>query len=222
LRFRKASFSIPVTGDTFFARGTCLAPNNTSLKSGEGSDYRDQTQGIDLFQGESSWWWVVTALALFELVALFLMCLGSLRRRRWLTGANRGSVVVPSRRHSEGVSREVERLCAGEDPSERYIKQMSAEERALFEVSLIDALNSTTRERQHRLRSALIKCGYDELCARRVMSEDLADRVRATALLTLLRPQWRKTHIDPEQRPSDEGMLRVCAATRVTGPLDMT
>jgi hypothetical protein len=98
---------------------------------------------------------------------------------------------------------------------------MSAEDRALFEVSLIDALNSSTRERQHRLRSALIKCGYDELCARRVMSEDLADRVRATALLTLLRPQWRKTQIDPEQCPSDESMPRARAASRVTGPLDM-
>jgi hypothetical protein len=184
---------------------------------------RDQTQGMDLFQGESSWWWLVTALALFELGALvFLMRLGSLRRRRWLRGVNAGSVVVASRGHPKGVTHEVERLCSGEDPSEALIKRMSAEDRALFEVSLIDALNSSTRERQHRLRSALIKCGYDELCARRVMSEDLADRVRATALLTLLRPQWRKTEIDSEQRPSDESMRRARAATRVTGPLDMS
>jgi len=34
---------------------------------------------------------------------------------------------------------------------------MSSEERALFEVSLIDALNRGTREEQHRLRSALIR-----------------------------------------------------------------
>ena len=177
---------------------------------------------MHLFQGESGWWWLVTALALFELVVLvYLMRLGSLRRSRWLRGANPGSVVMASRRHSKGVSHEVERLCAGDDPSELHIRQMSAEDRALFEVSLIDALNSSTRERQHRLRAALIKCGYDEQCARRVMSEDLADRVRATALLTLLRPQWRRTEIDPEQRPSDEGMLRARAASRVTGPLDM-
>src|SRR5437667_464787 len=177
---------------------------------------------MDLFQGESSWWWLVTALALFELGALlFLICRGRLRRRRWLSGASPGSVVVASRGHPKWVSHEVDRLCVGEDPSERLFKQMSAEDRALFEVSLIDALNSSTRERQHRLRSALIKYGYDEQCARRVMSEDLADRVRATALLTLLRPQWRKTQIDPEQCPSDEGMLRARAATRVTGPLDM-
>ena len=175
-----------------------------------------------MFQGESSWWWLVTALALFELGGLlFLMRLGSLRRRRWPRGANSGSVGVASRVHPKEVTHEVERLCSGEDPSEPLIKRMSAEDRALFEVSLIDALNSGTRERQHQLRSALIKCGYDELCARRVMSEDLADRVRATALLTLLRPQWRKTEIDPEQRPSDEGMLRARAASRVTGPLDI-
>jgi len=175
-----------------------------------------------LLQLESSWWWLVIALALFELVALvFLICLGSLRRRRWLRGANLGSVVVvASGRHPKWVSREVERLCAGEDPNEPLIKQMSPEDRALFEVSLIDALNSSTREGQHRLRSALIKYGYDEQCARRVMSEDLADRVRATALLTLLRPQWRKTQIDPEESPSDEGMLRARAARRATGPLD--
>ena len=127
---------------------------------------------------------------------------------------------MASRRDPKWVSREVERLCAGEDPSEPLIKQMSAEDRALFEVSLIDALNRSTREGQHRLRSALIKYGYDEYCARRVMSEDLSDRVRATALLTLLRPQWRQ--VDPEQRPGDEGVLRARAAGRSTGPLDMS
>jgi hypothetical protein len=145
---------------------------------------------MDLLHLESSWWWLVTALALFELAALvFLICLRRLRRRRRLRGANLGSVVVASRRDPKWVSREVERLCSGEDPSEPRIKQMSAEDRALFEVLLIDALNSSTRERQHRLRSALIKYGYDEQCARRIMSEDLSDRVRATALLNLLRPQ---------------------------------
>ena len=187
----------------------------------EGSDYANEP-GSNLLQLESSWWWLVIALALFELVALlFFICLGSLRRRRWLREPNPGSVVVSSRRHPRWVPREIERLCAGEDPSEPLIKRMSAEDRALFEVSLIDALNRSTREGQHQLRSALIKYGYDEQCARRVMSEDLSDRVRATALLTLLRPQWRQTQIDDDQRPSDEGMLRAHVATRATGPLDM-
>jgi hypothetical protein len=177
---------------------------------------------MDLLQLESSWWWLVTALALVGLAAVvFLIREGRLARRRRTSGEKPGSVVVASRRDPKWVLREVERLCLGEDPSEPLIKQMSAEDRALFEVSLIDALNSSTREGQHRLRSTLIKYGYDEQCARRVMSEDLSDRVRATALLNLLRPQCRHTQIDAEQRPSDEGPLRARAASRTTGPLDM-
>jgi len=123
-------------------------------------------------------------------------------------------------RDPKWVSREIERLCSGQDPNEPLIKQMSAEDRALFEVSVIDELNHRTREGQHRLRSALIKYGYDEQCARRVMSEDLSDRVRATALLNLLRPQWREEPSDPEQRSSVEGSLRALPASRATAPLD--
>ncbi|HEX8091558.1 MAG TPA: hypothetical protein VF762_22075, partial [Blastocatellia bacterium] len=61
--------------------------------------------------------------------------------------------------------------------------------KALFEVQLIDALTKGSREDQHRLRSALIKLGYDEACARRVMRANVSDRVRAKTLLGLLRPQ---------------------------------
>lgn len=152
-----------------------------------------------LLELETSSWRLVAALALFELLALvFLIYLGRLRRRRRLRGSNLGSVEVASRRDPKWAAREIERLCSGEDPNEPLIKQMSAEDRALFEVSIIDALNGATREGQHRLRSALIKYGYDEQCSRRVMSQDLSDRVRATALLNLLRPQWRDTMVDPE------------------------
>jgi hypothetical protein len=165
---------------------------------------------MDLLQLESSWWWFVTALALFELGALaVLIYLKKLRRRRWLRGASLSPVGVASHRDPKWVSREIERLCSGHDPNEPLIKQMSAEDQVLFEVSVIDALNNRTREGQHRLRSALIKYGYDEQCTRRVMSEDLPDQVRATALLSLLRPQWREEPIDPEQRSS-----------RATGPLE--
>ena len=97
---------------------------------------------------------------------------------------------------------------------------MSAEERALFEVSVIDVLNNRPREIQHRLRSALIKYGYDEQCARRVMSEDLSDRVRATALLTLLRPQWRDEPPDSEPQLSGDSTPRVRAASQRTGSLE--
>jgi len=166
---------------------------------------------MDLLQLESSWWWFVSAFALLELGALaFLVYLGKLRRRRWPRGVSLNPVGVSSHRDPKWVSREIERLCSGQDPNEPLIKEMSAEDRALFEVSVIDELNHRTREGQHRLRSALIKYGYDEQCARRVMSEDLSDQVRATALLSLLRPQWREEPIDPEQRSS-----------RAKGPLDM-
>lgn len=120
-------------------------------------------------------------------------------------------------RDPKWVQQEIERLCAGQDPSESLIKQMSAEDRALFEVSVIDALNNRTREGQHRLRSALIKSGYDEQCARRVMSEDLSDRVRATALLSLLRPQWREEPTDLDHLPNHDTLPRALAARRSTG-----
>ncbi len=109
-------------------------------------------------------------------------------------------VAVTSRRDPKWVSREIQRLCSGQYPIEPMIQRMSPEERAMFEVAVIDALNRGEREAQHRLRSALIKYGYDEQCARRVMIEDLSDRVRATALLGLLRPQLPDGAIDPEQR----------------------
>jgi hypothetical protein len=113
---------------------------------------------------------------------------------------------------------EIDRLCSGEDANGSLIKLMSAADRALFEVSIIDALNSRSREAKHRLRSALIKCGYDEHCARRVMSEDLSDRVRATTLLNLLRPQWRDAPLDAEDRRS--GDLAALAPNRATGRVD--
>ena len=177
--------------------------------------------GMDLPRTESSWWWLVIALALLELAALaFVIYLGRLRRRLSPRAGQLSSVNVTSRSDPKWVSREIERLSSGGDPNEALMKQMSAEDRALFEVSIIDALNAGTREDQHRLRSALIKYGYDEQCSRRVMSEDFSDRVRATALLNLLRPQWQDTPIDPEQRGGGEGKPRARAASRPTGPLD--
>ena len=147
---------------------------------------------MDLPELEYRQWWLVAALALFELMAVvFLIYLARLRRRRWFKGATPIALEVVLRGDPQRVSSEIDRLCSGEDPNGSLIKQMTPADRALFEVSIIDALNNRSREGQHRLRSALIKCGYDELCARRVMSQDLSDRMRATALLNLLRPHWR-------------------------------
>jgi hypothetical protein len=174
-----------------------------------------------LLQLESSLWWFVIAFALLGLAALaFLIYSGKLKRRLWPKGLSVSTVGGALHRDPKWVQQEIERLCSGQDPNEPLIKQMSAEDRALFEVSVIDALNNRTREGQHRLRSALIKYGYDEQCARRVMSEDLSDRVRATALLSLLRPQWRGGPMDIEHRSNREALPRTLAAGRSTGSND--
>ena len=89
----------------------------------------------------------------------------------------------------ESVSRELARLRDGGEMNVSLIENMSVEERALFEIVLIDALTKWPRDDQHRLRSSLIKCGYDEQCSRRLMKEAISDSVRASTLLSLLRPQ---------------------------------
>ncbi|MCI0485475.1 MAG: hypothetical protein L0229_02630 [Blastocatellia bacterium] len=89
----------------------------------------------------------------------------------------------------EGVLLEIERLRTGGEMDETLIRKMSPEDKAIFEVGLIDALTKWPREDQHRLRSTLIKNGYDERCARCLMRGDISNRVRASTLLALLRPQ---------------------------------
>lgn len=154
-------------------------------------------------------------------LALILIYLVRLRRRNRDQGDPVDSVGRAPRFATGWVLREIDRLRAGEDLDRSLLSQMSAEERALFEVSVIDALNKYSREDQHRLRSVLVKHGYDEQCARRVMIEDLSDQVRACALLGLLRPQWRDPSIETEQRPGDEGTALARATSRTTGPLDL-
>jgi hypothetical protein len=152
---------------------------------------------MHLLQIESTLWRSVIALAIIGATALGLIFfLVRFRRRGSHRRARPGSVNAASHRDPKWVSREIERLCSGEEPDAPLIRHMSIEDRALFEVSIIDALNRGTREGQHRLRSALIKYGYDEQCSRRAMSEDFSDRVRATQLLNLLRPQGRDKQID--------------------------
>jgi len=172
---------------------------------------------MDFFQIESRGAWLLAAIV-FLAMPILVVYLRSFRRRNRSTRAD----LRPENalRQDDWVSAEIERLCSGATPNETLIRRMSSEERALFEVSLIDALNRGTREEQHRLRSALIKNGYDELCSRRVMSENLSDRIRAMALLKLLRSQWRDTAADNDHSESVEEQRRARAAIRSTGPLD--
>lgn len=175
------------------------------------------TDRMDFFQIESSDIWLA-AVIVFLTMPILVVYLRSFRRRNRSTRAD----LRPENalRQDDWVSAEIERLCSGATPNETLIRRMSSEERALFEVSLIDALNRGTREEQHRLRSALIKNGYDELCSRRVMSENLSDRIRAMALLKLLRPQSRDTAADNDIGEAVEQQRRSRAAIRSTGPLD--
>ncbi|MEN3334892.1 MAG: hypothetical protein V7641_4257 [Blastocatellia bacterium] len=68
------------------------------------------------------------------------------------------------------------------------LDRLSPEARASFEVMMIEALTTWPRAAQRTLRAALIINGYDEQCARRVMSDNLPDSIRAAALYSILRP----------------------------------
>ena len=191
----------------------------TPTLQGKRGFWPGRTVGMALFRNVSSRWRLVDAVAVCYLATLvFIICLNRLRRRLWQKGSNLSSSRA-SRRDPNWVSRKIAKLCSGEEPKELLGKQMSLEDRAMFEVSIIDALNSGSREDQHRLRSALIKYGYDEQCSRRVMSIDFSDRLRATALLNLLRPQWRETFGDTEY-PGAVRKLKARVPGRPTGSLD--
>jgi len=68
------------------------------------------------------------------------------------------------------------------------LDRLSPETRALFEVMMIEALTTWPPAAQRRLRVTLIVHGYDEQCARRVMSDNLPDSIRASLLYSMLRP----------------------------------
>jgi hypothetical protein len=96
------------------------------------------------------------------------------------------------------VALELERLRSVGAINELRVERMRPEDRAMLEVALIDALSKWPRADQHLLRSTLIKQGYDEQCSRRLMREAISERVRASTLLNLLRPQSRPTgELDP-------------------------
>lgn len=122
---------------------------------------------------------------------------GDLKSRRALKSLGR-----------ETVLSEIERLREGGEIDEALIRKMSPEDKAIFEVGLIDALTKWPREDQHRLRSTLIKNGYDERCARCLMRGDISNRVRASTLLSLLRPQAPvRTHDTDRFKRTHSGRL---------------
>lgn len=168
---------------------------------------------MDYLRFELSFWCLAGILVLINSVALTLF----IYKRRIRSKASREKVWNPSRAAAlsdkSKMNAEIERLRDGGSISQEYLRRMTAEEKALFEVQLIDALTKWPREDQHQLRSSLIKHGYDEHCARRLMRESVSDSVRASTLLSLLRPQSQAKTGDLAQRPkSDTGKLS-CSAS---------
>lgn len=101
-------------------------------------------------------------------------------------------VVLDMRGEFNRLLSEIAHLGARGETLEELAVRLSAEERAVFEIGLIETLTRGTADQQRRLRRALIKCGYDEQCVRRARGEHIADRVRASTLLSLLQPELQK------------------------------
>ena len=137
--------------------------------------------------------WLVYALGglvLIEIAALILFYfLRILKRRRRPGKSNSIPVETPRPIGQHAVLSEIARLSSGGDLDQTFIRGLLREDKALFEVALIDALTGLPRELQHSLRATLVKHGYDEHCARRLMKGEISDRVRASTLHGLLHPQ---------------------------------
>ena len=135
--------------------------------------------------------YLIGALVLIEVGALiFVYYLRISKQKKGKQGsAHLGSVKIVAPVGREAVLREIARLRAGGELDEAFLRSLLGEDKALFEVALIDALTGLPRELQHPLRATLVKHGYDEHCSRRLMRGEISDRVRASTLLDLLRPQ---------------------------------
>ena len=147
------------------------------------------------------------------LTVLFLSYRFSKRKKEAKAGkgtALLNSVEVVKSQGQPWILDEIDRFRRGGEMSESFIRRLSHEERAFIEVALIDALTKWPREDQHRLRSMLIKHGYDEMCARRLMKDAISERVRASTLLSLLRPQTRPAESDEPAR--EKSSLKASAA----------
>jgi len=70
--------------------------------------------------------------------------------------------------------------------NEDLMKRLSAEERALIEVMLIEALSEGSDEDRERLRSNLLRVGFDDHCARLLYRVDIPEDVRVSSLLKLM------------------------------------
>lgn len=151
---------------------------------------------MELPGSEFYFWFMCSVLALGVLALSYRFYK---KRREPKVGkgtASLTSIEVVNQTGSAWILDEIDRFRKGGEMSESFIRRLSQEERAFIEVALIDALTKWPREDQHRLRSMLIKHGYDEMCARRLMKDAISERVRASTLLSLLRPQSVTAEMD--------------------------
>lgn len=98
---------------------------------------------------------------------------------------------------------EIDRLKAGGAMNEKIMERLSADDRILFEVMLIEALSDERKKGGQRLRSNLVRGGLDDLCARRLFRADIPESVRAMALMRLLK-QPEAERVEEERDPPAE------------------
>jgi len=160
------------------------------------------------------------ALVLIQVCVLILLYYLRISKRKSSQGSTHlASVKLLPPVGQEAVLREIARLRAGGELEDSFLRRLLGEDKALFEVALIDALSGLPRELQHPLRATLVKHGYDEHCARRLMRGEISDRVRASALLDLLRPQSHTIAVEPEgPRPEARKVLTARSGGGLAGP----
>ena len=143
--------------------------------------------------------YLLGGLVLIEVGTLILIySLRLFKKRRKQGSTNSVSVEIPRPIGQQAVLREIARLSSGGDLDQAFVRSLLGEDKALFEVALIDALTGLPRELQHPLRATLVKHGYDEHCARRLMKGEISDRVRASTLRDLLHPQSNSKGVETE------------------------
>ena len=159
-------------------------------------------------------------LSLLSVLAAFLLigALVLINYRRASKRSPEGSVnlnsvkiVLPFGR--EGVLKEIARLRNGGELNETLIRNLSAEDKVLFEVALIESLSDLPRDEQHLLRATLVRHGFDEQCARRLMKGEISDRIRASTLLDLLRPQYHPKPPEPGVSSGSQNPAKARSAT---------
>jgi hypothetical protein len=153
--------------------------------------------GISFPHVDFSLWLLLAAFVLTELLALgFFLYL----KRHNYRGKEQRPNPEQSGAHTPAslVREEMERLRGGGSLTDSVLRGFSEDERLLFEVAAIDALSRWPAEDRERMRAMLIKLGYHEQCARRSLRGGISDRIRASTLLDLLRPDT-----DPEPRPHE-------------------